>query len=525
MNNVELNDDGSYNLNIQPKAGILGIFSRLNYKPWYAIAEFVDNSTQSFYSHESELSAAGINSVNISIDYDFDKNILTITDDAFGMNLDEFSKAVQMDIEPGNKFGRNEFGMGLKTAASWFGNRWSVESCRFGDGNLFFTEVDIPLLRQGEENSIKITRHDCEKERHGTVIRIYDITKKIGAARTKGKIIDILESMYRRDINSQKINISFNDVPLRFEGYNVLDYKGKRWKKDVDLDFYFDDKKYHVKGFVGIFPPKEGSYAKGGFALFRRNRVVIGGNGLNYKPDKIFVQAQSPISHKLFGEFDLDDFPVNQAKDGFVWDNGLEDEFVAHLKEDIHDYIEIAKKTIKERSAEEEFSEESSEDIQKEVSEFTDHISNQNLNKEQSSNPDQVSTAKKTDLDLFEDYLNETNNEPQIIPDFQRNYTIKINPILSKIIKVKWSIGNDDYWISIDDSSVETEISVIINVNHSFFKPYSNNPEFKVVLEKLVIAFVVAEQMAKTTSNENGYIKSSLIRNNMNKYLSQIQGK
>jgi hypothetical protein len=44
-------------LNIQPQAGVIGVFSRLNYKPWYAIAEFVDNSTQSFYSHQEELAA------------------------------------------------------------------------------------------------------------------------------------------------------------------------------------------------------------------------------------------------------------------------------------------------------------------------------------------------------------------------------------------------------------------------------------------------------------------------------------
>ena len=42
-------------LNIQPQAGVLGVFSRLNYKPWYAIAEFVDNSTQSYYSNKKEL--------------------------------------------------------------------------------------------------------------------------------------------------------------------------------------------------------------------------------------------------------------------------------------------------------------------------------------------------------------------------------------------------------------------------------------------------------------------------------------
>ena len=40
-------------LNIRPDASILGVFSRLNYKPWYAIAEFVDNSTASFYMNEN----------------------------------------------------------------------------------------------------------------------------------------------------------------------------------------------------------------------------------------------------------------------------------------------------------------------------------------------------------------------------------------------------------------------------------------------------------------------------------------
>ena len=42
-------------INIQPPASILNVFSRLSYKPWYAIAEFVDNSTQSYISHADEL--------------------------------------------------------------------------------------------------------------------------------------------------------------------------------------------------------------------------------------------------------------------------------------------------------------------------------------------------------------------------------------------------------------------------------------------------------------------------------------
>ncbi|MCQ2111310.1 MAG: ATP-binding protein, partial [Bacteroidaceae bacterium] len=111
-------------LNIQPQAGVIGVFSRLNYKAWYAIGEFVDNSTQSFYSHQEELKLHGIEEVEININYDVERDILTITDTAFGMERYDFARAVKVDSPPENKNGRNEFGMGLKTAASWFGTIW-----------------------------------------------------------------------------------------------------------------------------------------------------------------------------------------------------------------------------------------------------------------------------------------------------------------------------------------------------------------------------------------------------------------
>ena len=52
-------------LNIQPKAGILGVFSRLNYKPWYAIGEFVDNSTASYFGHRQTMKFYRIKKVTI----------------------------------------------------------------------------------------------------------------------------------------------------------------------------------------------------------------------------------------------------------------------------------------------------------------------------------------------------------------------------------------------------------------------------------------------------------------------------
>ena len=76
--NITATADGDFELNIQPQASVLGVFSRLNYKAWYARAEFVDNSTESFYTNETELKANGISTVTVNVNYDFEKNIFNI---------------------------------------------------------------------------------------------------------------------------------------------------------------------------------------------------------------------------------------------------------------------------------------------------------------------------------------------------------------------------------------------------------------------------------------------------------------
>ena len=506
-------------LNIQPQAGVLGVFSRLNYKPWYAIAEFVDNSTQSFYDHEVELAKTGVHSLTIHINYDFDQNILTIQDDAFGMEIEDFTRAVKVDSPPEYKDGRNEFGMGLKTAASWFGNSWSVESTRYGSSSKYYTEIDIRKLREKNINCIDIIDVDCDPKEHGTIISIKDVTKKIDASRTKGKIIQLLESMYRRDLNSGRITIWFNDTLLHFDEYKCLEFRDTIWRKNVEYEFEHDGETHFVKGFVGILA--NGGFGRAGFALFRRGRVIIGGEEQNYKPFRIFQQAQSTIAHKLFGEFDLDDFPVNQAKDGFVWDNGLEEAFVESLKTNIQDYINIARMTNKERAKEDEFSEEASNKVQEKVQEFTNTISEFDAEKEISHQTDSNTDSNSAEK-AFEDYLIKTNECENKSVGKDRTYPIKINEVIKKDFVVKWSIGNKNYWIDKEDSEDGNTVFITININHPFFKPYSNDEDFKVVLEKFVISFIVAEEQAKLTSDKDGYIRASTIRHKMNDYLSMI---
>lgn len=513
-----------HELNIQPQAGVIGVFSRLNYKPWYAIAEFVDNSTQSFYTHQEELAEQGIDGVDIYINYDADKDILTIVDTAFGMELEDFSRAVKIDSPPEDKSGRNEYGMGLKTAASWFGNIWSVRSTRLGSDNEYYTEINIPELRQNNLNSVSIRRTKVDTTLHGTTIIIRDITKKVGSPRTKNKITELLKSMYRRDLNSGLVHIEYDGEPLYYDDHDCLSFRNRTWRKDLEFLFDFDGQIHCVTGFVGILA--HGGFGRAGFALFRRNRVVVGGEDFNYKPEEIFGQAQSTISHKLFGELDLDDFPVNQAKDGFVWDDGLEEKFIKELKSHIKEYIDIARITNKDREKEEATSKEVSDNVQNQVQ---DTINRSFGSQQAQPEPTIFDTPTQTDelqesleLSLYKEYQTEQNNLPEEIDDKVREYIIPLDGASKCTMSVQWTKGNATTWIKVDTEEDGSKASIQLNINHPFFKPFSEKEDFKSVLERFALAFALAEIRVKKNANEDGSVSPSAFRNHINEYLRKL---
>lgn len=505
----------THELNIQPQAGVIGVFSRLNYKPWYAIAEFVDNSTQSFYSHQDHLAEQGINNLHVSVEYDDSKDILTIIDDAFGMEIEDFARAVKIDSPPINKNGRNEFGMGLKTAASWFGNIWSVRSTQLNSENEYYTEINIPELRNKNINSVSIIESKVAPTSHGTTIIIREVTKKIGSSRTKSKIKELLKSMYRRDLNNGLVHITYDGEPLFYDEHECLSFRNRKWRQDIDFNFDFDGTTHHVTGFVGILA--HGGFGRAGFALFRRNRVVIGGDDFNYKPEEIFGQAQSTIAHKLFGEIDLEDFPINQAKDGFVWDDGLEEQFIKELKRHIKEYIEIAKITNKDRTKEEETAKEVSDKVEAQVKEVLEHsFGNQDVQ------PQLFGQESFPELNQYKEYQEEQNNLPETVDDKIRNYTIELNPASNCSLSVQWTLGNASTWIKVDSEEDGSSAYIQLNINHPFFKPFSEKEDFKLVLEKFALAFALAEIQAKKNANSEGMISPNAFRTLINRYLEQL---
>ena len=131
---------------------VIRSYKRLSYTIWHAIAEFIDNSTQSYFNNRDELDAAfeaAGTGLDVSVVYDRDADLLRISDNAMGMSYEELDYGLRVGARPAISSGRSQFGMGMKTAACWIGNHWTVRTKRLGDTVEHTVEVDVERVADG----------------------------------------------------------------------------------------------------------------------------------------------------------------------------------------------------------------------------------------------------------------------------------------------------------------------------------------------------------------------------------------
>src|SRR5689334_4567713 len=117
-------------VNIRPGASVLSVLRHLNYKPWFAMAEFIDNSVQSYAENRDRLD--GPLKVTVEIDSSPPGRIV-IRDNAAGISLAAFPRAFRPAVVPPDRSGLSEFGMGMKSAACWFAAKWQVRTKALGE--------------------------------------------------------------------------------------------------------------------------------------------------------------------------------------------------------------------------------------------------------------------------------------------------------------------------------------------------------------------------------------------------------
>ena len=149
--------------------------------------------------------------------------------------------------------------------------------------------------------------------------------------------------LFRADIEKGVMELYWNGdqlhpapiVPLVTEEDN----KKTTWKKEIS----FEVDGLPVTGWICILGEGQRGREHAGFDLYRRGRVILG-RPLGYRPQSIFGEARNDLlNQRLYGQLNLDDFPVNHLKDDFLWD-GREDDFQQKLRDKALDYIDFARR-------------------------------------------------------------------------------------------------------------------------------------------------------------------------------------
>lgn len=508
-------------LDIRPDTSVYSTYRRLSYVPSTALAEFVDNSTQSFFDNREKMPKEGNHiKLRVSINYFDNQDTITIRDDAFGMDYDNFTRAIILDRPPKNVSpnSRNEYGMGLKTAACWFGNYWSVESTQYGNRYKYRAELDIDELTLNKNKEIAIDEDECDKNEHYTLITIKRLNQRIKGKKSEQKIYDLLSSIYREDIRSGDIEIYYNGLKLSFK--DVVPYKdenGKIWKDDISFSIEHNGKLLDVKGFVAIRIP--GSLEHAGFTLLRRNRVIIGGPNKNYRHKDIVGNQNSFEYQRIYGELKMDNWPVTQAKDNFDWEtDDLEEKFRNKLAEIVKGKSYRSKaESIKVREKT------NIQEVKKSLAGSipqNEHISDVSV---------EISGNNLMGTPIFHDYLQ--NNENKADSSVGKGVDIEENQDLRVKFKhngkpyvflIKYDDENHPSgWASFCCDPNTEEKCVTIYTQHPFFYPFINKKDFLVILAKFAVALYMAELESYETA-QDGLISPSGIRIGMGKILEEL---
>ncbi len=508
-------------VDIRPPVSIYEIFERLNYTLENALAEYFDNSSQSFKDNKDRIYKVDQKFVPqiFFIYYENEKKI-QILDNCFGVEDKNIDRILKLNNKVDRIQGsRNEFGLGLKTASFWFGRKLKIISkClenEYGfelNIDLNHLEEEVPVIKKQPNFFKQLTGFD-----YGTLVEVSDLYPENYMDTKKMNFIwKILSSKYRDDIDSYgakfyiikiigsdvftlsdresiKINNLNEAKPITFfkPKFKQNSQTKKDMKVDINSSFKFNDIEYKVSGTVGIL--SQGSRDVAGLTLFRNKRSIIGDiEGAKYKPKKIFKSPNSFESLRIYGYLNVDDFPVNQQKDGFKWGNGLEDAFIDfvydELTKDENNNIIYFAKTERVKSKDIDFNDIKNKDTANEIQKtFSNTLSeNVTLSVSYIENTEQFSfkITDKNDLDEYEFFID----------------------IIQKS-------ENNAKWMDIEIIDFKNKkYNLKLDVNNDFFQPFVNDSESVKQIMKFSVFFAYAEIMHSLSCKNASGIRNEIHR-------------
>lgn len=326
-------------VSIATKPLVYSAFRYINNKVWNALAEYVDNSFQSYEDHKEILSEINPNgNVRVNIDIDFDNDTIVIEDNAYGIEEVNYQRAFELANIPLDATGLNEFGMGMKVSSIWLCDTWEVETSAYGETVRKIMRFDLKEVVDKQETALPVIEAPADKTEHYTKITL---TKLSLNKPTKGQLSYIkkhLSSIYTLHLREKELDLVINGELMEFHDSKVLNapyYKTPdsapiEWCIPIDVSAG----KYVAKGYIALLETMSTS-VDNGFLLFRRGRVIGSSYEDKYRPEVLCGQVGSPMYKRIFGELYLEGFNVSFTKNSFQEDSEF-DCFIKLLRQHIN---------------------------------------------------------------------------------------------------------------------------------------------------------------------------------------------
>lgn len=333
-------------VNVSPDMSMYNLLKNQGYETAYALAEFIDNAIHAWQQNKYTDDQLKVIIKYYPQDYKVlaKRNSIEVTDNGPGIARDQIADAFKPAKLPAAK-GLSEFGIGMKTAAVWFADEWSLITHPANDTKKYRFKFNLNTLLDSGSDSVNVEEKIKKGNGSGTTITLHDLRKPISSEKFKEICQDIRELYQSFTSGGDRIltlSAEYDDTPvdLNFLPPNraVLNapihktIKGslyaigpkRKWLEKISFKF----KGCAVHGYIQLL--ETGSYTSNpGLVLFRHNRVIMGLNRVPYIPEKLFGTANKYGKQRIYGELHLDDLPVSYTKDKFEFD---EDEFISIIK-------------------------------------------------------------------------------------------------------------------------------------------------------------------------------------------------
>ncbi|RYD64190.1 MAG: hypothetical protein EOP83_10370 [Verrucomicrobiaceae bacterium] len=475
-------------LSVGPRA--LGAYSRLSYTMWYALAEFIDNSTQSRLNYGGiidEVLAKEGTPLVVEITHDRLKRTLRIRDNSIGMSRDDLENALKVAHPTPDSKGRSKYGMGMKTAACWIGEKWSVITTEWGSSIEWTAEIDVPHVVAGSR--IPVRPRQTGGDEHYTEIVISNLNRHI-QGRTEENIREYIGSMYRYDLREGSLKLIYNGEEIRPPGESEFDTDehGNPYKRDFETHI----NGHSVRGWVAVLRKGKGGRKFGGFSLFQ-NRRQIQGFPAAWKPRAIFggvddEGANNLIAQRLTGLIELDGFDVSHTKDAILFRDDEQEQLEAYLAELTKDYRDYASRRRGDGERGKPWSREKVKElIEGMKKEFT---------------TDEIKDAAVDLLPPLETILANNQKQVESLTADEEAAAFDVLPDLRVIVSLQERSENDPY-LTISAGAKPGTLHVIINNLHAYYSDIDSPDAKEECLRQYIYDAIAEYQVSKLFGKVN----------------------